>query len=54
VQFDPLNPLGRNHDLVLQARVPGYRAGDREQLTYRNRFIYDVWDKQVSLVLTRD
>jgi uncharacterized protein YcaQ len=24
VQYDPLNPVGRNPDLVLQARVPGY------------------------------
>ncbi len=23
VQYDPLNPVGRNADLVLQARVPG-------------------------------
>lgn len=52
VQYDPLNPVGRNHDLVLQARVPGYRVGDWEALAYRERFIYDAWDKQASLVLT--
>jgi uncharacterized protein YcaQ len=54
VQFDPLNPLGRNHDLVLQARVPGYRVHDWEQLAYSERLIYDAWDKQASLVLTQD
>lgn len=54
VQYDPLNPVGRNHDLVLQARVPGYRIGDWEQLAYEERFIYDAWDKQASLVLMQD
>ncbi|MFG6159175.1 hypothetical protein ACGTNG_10225 [Halomonas sp. 1390] len=28
IQFDPLAPVGTNPDLVLQARVPGYRQGD--------------------------
>ena len=54
VQYDPLNPVGRNHDLVLQARVPGYRVGDWENLAYQERFIYDAWDKQASLVLMQD
>ncbi|MDQ3459763.1 MAG: winged helix DNA-binding domain-containing protein [Deinococcota bacterium] len=54
VQFDPLSPVGRNHDLVLQARVPGYRVGDWQTLAYGERFLYDAWDKQASLVLMRD
>ncbi len=54
VQYDPLNPVGRNHDLVLQARVPGYTIGDWQELAYRDRFLYDGWDKQASLVLMRD
>ncbi len=54
VQFDPLNPVGRNHDLVLQARVPDYQVGDWEHLAYQERFLYDAWDKQASLVLMQD
>lgn len=54
VQFDPLNPVGCNHDLVLQARVPDYRVGDWQKLAYEERFLYDAWDKQASLVLMRD
>ena len=54
VQYDPLNPLGRNHDLVLQARVPGYSVGDWQELAYQQRFLYDAWDKQASLVMMRD
>lgn len=54
VQFDPLKPVGCNHDLVLQARVPGYRVGDWERAAYHDRLVYDAWDKQASLVRTRD
>ncbi|HSI73946.1 MAG TPA: crosslink repair DNA glycosylase YcaQ family protein, partial [Fimbriimonas sp.] len=50
IQFDPIAPVGCNHDLVLQARVPGYKIGDWEKLAYKDRFIYDGWDKQASLV----
>ena len=33
LQFDPLEtPGARNHDLVLHARVQGYRRGDVEAL----------------------
>jgi uncharacterized protein YcaQ len=34
--------------------VPGYRVGDWEALAYEERFLYDAWDKQASLVLMRD
>lgn len=54
VQYDPLNPVGRNHDLVLQARVPDYRIDGWQKLAYRERFLYDSWDKQASLVLMQD
>lgn len=50
VQFDPISPAGCNHDLVLQSRVAGYRIGDWEPQAYADRFLYDGWDKQASLV----
>lgn len=50
IQFDPIAPAGCNHDLVLQARVPGYKVGDWQKLAYEDRHIYDGWDKQASLV----
>src|SRR5437762_6367173 len=50
VQFDPIAPVGCNHDLVLQARVAGYKIGDWQKLAYEDRLIYDGWDKQASLV----
>jgi uncharacterized protein len=50
IQFDPIAPVGCNHDLVLQARVPGYKVGDWQGTAYKDRLIYDGWDKQASLV----
>lgn len=50
IQFDPIAPVGCNHDLVLQARVPGYKIGGWQKTTYKDRYAYDGWDKQASLV----
>jgi uncharacterized protein YcaQ len=50
IQFDPIAPVGCNHDLVLQARLPGYRVGDWQKIAYQDRLVYDGWDKQASLV----
>jgi uncharacterized protein YcaQ len=48
VQYDPLNPVGRNPDLVLQARIPGYQVDDWQRAAYIDRLLYDSWDKQSS------
>src|SRR5947209_13427863 len=54
VQYDPLNPVGRNPDLVLQARVPGYQVDDWQKTAYTDRIVYDAWDKMACLVPTCD
>ena len=54
VQYDPLNPVGRNSDLVFQARVPGYQVDDWQKVAYSDRLIYDAWDKQACLVPVSD
>lgn len=54
VQYDPLNPVGRNVDLVLQARVPGYRVDGWLKTAYGDRIAYDAWDKQACLVPVSD
>jgi uncharacterized protein YcaQ len=54
VQYDPLNPVGRNPDLVFQARVPGYKVDDWQKAAYTDRLIYDAWDKQACLVPVSD
>src|SRR6266702_6900900 len=54
VQYDPLNPVGRNPDLVFQARVPGYQVDDWQKAAYTDRLLYDAWDKQACLVPVSD
>ena len=54
VQYDPLNPVGRNPDLVLQARVPGYQVDDWQKIAYTDRVVYDAWDKMACLVPMSD
>jgi uncharacterized protein YcaQ len=54
LQFDPLEVAGRNHDLVLLARVAGYRRSWTEDLLYRDRVLYETYNKMFSLVPTAE
>jgi uncharacterized protein len=53
VQFDPLAVAGRNHDLVLHARVADYDPAWCE-LLYERREIFEAYNKGLSLVPTRE
>ena len=52
LQFDPLEVAGRNHDLTLLARIAGYRRSWTDDLLYRERALYETYNKQFSLVPT--
>ena len=54
VQYDPLNPVGRNADLVFQARIRGYHVDDWQIAAYTDRLLYDAWDKMACLVPVSD
>ena len=54
IQFDPLNVVGRNPDLVLQSRVGDYRPEILEDLLYNERFLIDGMDKVLSIILQED
>jgi uncharacterized protein len=49
VQFDPIAVAGRNHDLVLHARVAGYEPNWCDEL-YERRKIFETTNKALSLV----
>jgi len=40
LQFDPLEVAGRNHYLVLLARIDGYRRAWTDRLLYEDRLLY--------------
>jgi len=51
IQFDPLAVAGRNHDLVLHARVAEYDPAWCD-LLYERREIFEAYNKGLSLVST--
>ncbi len=54
LQFDPLEIAGRNHDLVLLARVARYRRAWTEALLYDDRWLYEAYNKGLSLLPTAE
>ncbi|TYC03092.1 MAG: winged helix-turn-helix domain-containing protein [Kosmotoga sp.] len=54
IQYDPLNKVGRNPDLVLQSRIKGYKPYMLEELLYKDRILINGWDKNRSIYLTED
>jgi uncharacterized protein len=54
IQFDPLGIAGRNHDLVLHARIEGYRPEWTEQLLYGERALFETYNKMLSLLPTAE
>jgi uncharacterized protein YcaQ len=50
LQFDPLEVAGRNHDLVLLARVAGYRREWTDTLLYEDRLLFEAYNKGLSLL----
>jgi hypothetical protein len=54
LQFDPLEVAGRNHDLVLQARIAGYRRELTDELLYSRRLLFEAHNKALNLLPTRE
>jgi uncharacterized protein YcaQ len=54
IQFDPLNIVGRNPELVLQARVADFCPAMLEELLYEDRKLVDGWDKVMSIYCVED
>ena len=52
LQFDPLEvPGARNHDLVLHARIRGYKRGWVEQWLYGpDRRLFEIYNKSLNMV----
>ena len=53
IQFDPVAVAGRNHDLVLHARVAGYEPAWCDVL-YEHREIFEATNKALSFVPTSE
>jgi hypothetical protein len=54
LQFDPIDVTGRNHDLVLAARVDDYQRAWTDALLYEERWLYEAYNKGLSLLPTAE
>jgi uncharacterized protein YcaQ len=54
IQFDTVNVVGANAELVLQSRVAGYTPALLKELLYQDRSLVDGWDKQASIHRTSE
>ncbi len=54
IQFDPINVVGRNADLVLQSRIRGYQPEMLHELLYKDHKLLDGFDKVASIYQTAD
>jgi uncharacterized protein YcaQ len=54
LQFDPLNVVGYNQELVLQSRIPGFHSRMLQELLYEDRMLVDGWDKNMSIYRRED
>jgi uncharacterized protein YcaQ len=54
IQYDPLNVVGHNSDLVLQARLADYQPELLRQLLYHDRLLLDGLDKVMSIYPLED
>lgn len=54
VQYDPLNTVARNADLVLQSRCKEYSEQILYKLLYEKRQLVDGWDKNMSIWAIND
>ncbi|CAH0122438.1 MULTISPECIES: winged helix-turn-helix domain-containing protein [unclassified Paenibacillus] len=54
IQFDPLNVVGMNPELVLQSRVKDFDRSMLWDLLYKERKLIDYWDKNMSIFPLED
>ncbi len=54
IQYDPVDVCGKNAELTLQSRVKGFRKTMLRDLLYKDRFLVDYADKELSIWPTED
>ncbi len=54
IQYDPIDIVGRNPDLVLQSRIAGYRPEMLDRLLHVDHQALVVWDKMAAIALRED
>ncbi|MDF2535645.1 MAG: hypothetical protein K0R18_1804, partial [Bacillales bacterium] len=54
LQYDPIDPHGRNAEIVLQSRVKNFEKQMLWDMLYKERTLVDHWDKCMSIFPVED
>ena len=54
IQYDPIDVCGKNHELVLQSRIEGFRKEMLHELLYKDRVLVDWFDKNQAIMSMED
>ncbi len=54
IQYDPLDIVGKNSELVLQSRIIDFQRDHLKELLYGERLLVDGWDKMMSIYPVED
>jgi len=54
IQYDPLDIVGHNSELVLQSRINDFRPTMLNELLYEDRKLLDAWDKMIAIYRVED
>lgn len=54
IQYDPLNPCGRNPDLVFQSRIKSYHPNDYHHWLYTEKKGIEAYDKELCILPIED
>ncbi|SET40881.1 winged helix-turn-helix domain-containing protein [Paenibacillus sp. NFR01] len=54
IQYDPLNVVGMNAELVLQSRIKNFDRRMLSELLYADRRLIDYWDKNMAIFPVED
>ncbi|MFA7674191.1 MAG: crosslink repair DNA glycosylase YcaQ family protein [Clostridia bacterium] len=54
IQYDPVDVCGKNADLVLQSRITGYQKSMLYDLLYKDRMLFDFYDKNLCIMNISD
>jgi len=54
IQYDPLNPCGRNPDLVLQSRISDYHPDGYHRWLYQEKKGIECYDKELCIIPIED
>lgn len=54
LQYDPINVCGKNAEIILQSRVANFKKEMLADLLYKERELFDYWDKNMAILPIED